>query len=161
MFGGVDPVGGPVDTTWTFGIAVPATVTPFGSACAGPMGTPQLGTLGPNLPSIGNTITLRAVPVSASALFLFGWSNTASGSIALPYSLAPHGAPGCSVLVSPDAVFGVGAGPGSAATVVVAVPFATSLVGMQFFNQAVSFDAGANALGLVVSNGTMATIGWQ
>ena len=151
---------GGVDTTWTFGIAVPATVTPFGSACAGPAGTPLLGTQGLTLPWIGYTFTLRAASVSAFALLLFGWSNTASGSITLPYSLAPHGAPGCSVLVSPDAVFGVVAGAGSAATSAVALPFAPSLVGMQFFNQAVSFDPGANPLGLTTSNGLRSTIGW-
>ena len=150
MFGGA---------TWTFGVPSPATVTPFGSACSGPAGTPQLAAVGGGVPSIGQTLTLRASPVSAFALFLFGWSDTASGSIALPYSLAPHGAPGCNVLVSPDAVFGVVGGP--AATIPVAVPFAPVLVGLQFFNQAVSFDAGANALGLTVSNGTRATIGWH
>jgi hypothetical protein len=149
-----------LDATWTFGVASPATVAPFGSACAGPMGTPQLGVQGAGLPWIGTSFTLRAQPVSAFAMFLFGWSNTVSGSLALPYSLAPHGAPACSVLVSPDAVFGVAAGA-STATIVVPVPFAPALVGMQFFNQAVSFDAGANPLGLTVSNGTTATIGWQ
>jgi len=67
--------------------------------------------------------------------------------------------PAAALLVSPDAVFGVVGGP--AATIPVPVPFAPVLVGLQFFNQAVSFDSGANALGLTVSNGTRATIGWQ
>ena len=160
VFGGADGLGPAFGTTWTFGVAAPATVVPFGSGCAGPMGTPQLFRLSPSLPWIGYTITLGTAPVSAFVLVLFGWSNTVSGSITLPYSLAPHGAPGCSVLVSPDAVFGV-VGAGSGATMAVAVPFAPSLVGMQFFNQVVSFDPGANALGLTTSNGTASTIGWR
>jgi len=148
-----------MDTTATFGVASTAVLAPFGSACAGPGGAPQLAAVGTGLPWIGHWFTLQAAPVSTFALLLFGWSDTGTGSIALPHSLAPYGAPGCSVLVSPDAVFGVVANP--AATIAVHVPFSPAIVGMQFFNQAISFDPGANALGLTVSNGTAATIGWR
>lgn len=159
MFGGHSTGWSLQDTTWTWGNPVPATVRGYGNACSGPVGTPQLGVTGGGLPWMGQSFVIQASGVSPASLFLFGWSDTAFGSLTLPMPLAAHGAPGCTLLASPDAVYGVVAAPIS--TFRVAVPYLPGIAGLTFYAQAISLDPAANALGVTTSNGLALTIGWQ
>ena len=145
------------DETWTFGITVPGTFTAFGSACGGPLGTPQL--TGGTPPTIGNVATMQLTGAPLVAVFALGGSNTSWGGIPLPLSLAPDGMPGCSLLVSRDASVTRTPTAGTA-TLAVPIPWVPALVGTSFHGQGASLDLGANALGLTVSNALTATIGW-
>ncbi len=133
----------------------------YGSGCSGARGIPQLGWYG--MPLAGGSFDIhldRAVPGNF-ALLSFGESNTSSAGTPLPYSLAPHGAPGCSVLGSllvtslypTDPVTGQ-------AVVTVSLPNDPSLAGFPFYSQWFCLDASANSLGIAVSNAGAATIGF-
>ncbi|MBI5852151.1 MAG: hypothetical protein HZB39_14145 [Planctomycetes bacterium] len=159
MFGGSTQGFADRAATWTYGNPVPATVRAYGSACPGPIGTPQLGVSGGGLPWMGQSFVLQVSGVSPTAILLFGWSDTAFGSLTLPLPLASLGAPGCSLLASPDAVFGVVAMP--IATFPVTVPYLPPVAGLTFFAQSVSLDVAANQLGITTSNGLAMTIGWR
>ncbi len=69
-------------------------------------------------------------------------------------------APGCSLLVSLDAIFGVVATDASGnGSIPIALPNNPSLVGIQFYNQFMVVDAAANTLGLAFSNGGAGKVG--
>lgn len=66
--------------------------------------------------------------------------------------------PGCSQHVSVDAAFLL-LGQNGIARFVLPIPNDLGLVGLRFHNQAVVLDAGANALGAVVSDAAEGVIG--
>ncbi|MCA8976820.1 MAG: hypothetical protein KDC98_19010 [Planctomycetes bacterium] len=75
----------------------------------------------------------------------------------LPHALAPYGLPGCQLLVEPLVGRPI-ANPGGAAGWSLALPGDAGLIGVQFFHQAFTLDAGAVG-GVAVSAGGDATIG--
>jgi len=81
----------------------------------------------------------------------------ASG-IPLPIALDAIGMPGCSLLVSQDAV-AFAANVGGTATATFYLPTAPSLAGLQVHFQGAAYEPGANALSVVVSNGLTLTLG--
>jgi hypothetical protein len=156
-FGGLDATNQVADATWTFGTSVPGSFSTFGGACSGPAGTPQLTASA--APWIGTAPTLTLAPAPVLGVFALGGSSSMMGTLTLPASLAPIGMPGCSLLVSLDTV--VSRLPnGAVATLPLPIPYSTQLIAQQFFVQGASLDAGANALGITVSNALAATIGW-
>jgi hypothetical protein len=101
------------------------------------------------------------MPSSGFGMIAIGLSNTASGSVALPYNLAPLGAPGCHVYADPlftTLVPTTGSGTASWATY-----FTTPLLFSQhLYSQAFGLDTAANALGITASNGIDTMLGgWQ
>lgn len=130
----------------------------FGAGCQGTAGTPVLSATG--FPDQGQTLTLQVANALAGQLgaMLIGASNTTTGSYALPLALAPYGAPGCSQLVSHEVIVPLATGGGSPSLPLV-VPNNAALIGARFYPQYAHVDAGANQLGVVVSNGGIATIG--
>jgi len=85
-------------------------------------------------------------------LLLIGVSKTQWGSVQLPQRLDHIGAPGCSLLVSPDVVWRVSLTNGRDYWSW-QVPNTVSLVGARFYSQCAVDDPSANAAGLAVSNG--------
>jgi hypothetical protein len=147
----------PNTTTWAFGDLLLPSWAPFGVGCAGPQGPLQSYQNG--APALGRQTTVNLFPVTALGAFVVGWSNQFDGSVPLPASLASFGAPGCDLLVSMD-VLAVVAPVGGMIRYPITLPFAPALVGQRFFVQGAVVDPGANPLGLVVSRGITATIGW-
>ncbi len=95
------------------------------------------------------TLSVRQADQGVGILFL-GFSNLNGPFGALPFSLAPLGAPGCSEYVSTDASFVSlisAAGDGS---VTIPVPVNPALAGMQLFSQW-AVASSANSFGWVVS----------
>ena len=85
-----------------------------------------------------------------------GFSDTIFNGTPLPAAL-PN-APGCNVLAAPTVTSFTVTSPGGTASAPFAVPNDNSFVGTLLFHQWAVLD-GANALGIVVSNGGRATVG--
>jgi PKD repeat protein len=129
----------------------------FGAGCVGTLGIPS--NTAASQPRLGTTAALVVDRLALNAaFFLFGFSRTTSTLGPLPLDLAPFGAPGCPARVSPDAtnlIFG----SANAATLNFTIPNALSLVGVQFFTQALSLDPTVNTLGGVLSDAAAMVIG--
>jgi hypothetical protein len=146
--------------TWEYQAAAGALATyaPFGSGCAGWAGTPWLTANG-NRPVLGQpfALSLYNLPPDHSTLVCFGLSNSNWSGVPLPASLAAVGAPGCTLLVSPDWLGPVFNWAGYA-TWTLTIPAAPALAGATFFQQAAAIDH-SNALGLVFTNGGAGVVG--
>ena len=141
--------------TWIYRTPLPADVAPFGSGCAGTIGTPALAAAPFSLPWLGDTtrLVVDAIPATEpGAAFVSSF-----GSIP-PIPLVGVGMPGCDLLVPTDVVEFRAATAGRAEWQL-AIPNALALAGVQFRQQAFVLDSAANALGLVASNGVTATLG--
>ena len=116
----------------------------FGSAI------PDLGVSGsPIVGTTYNVLLTNGAP-TVPAFIISGLSNTISNGTPLPYALPD--APGCNLLVSPDAtrlLFTNSAGQASAAT---AIPNSPGLAGVTLYHQWALLE-NVNLLGIVVSNG--------
>lgn len=146
--------------TWEYQAAAGALATyaPFGSGCAGWAGTPWLTANG-NRPVLGQpfALSLYNLPPDHSTLVCFGLSNSNWSGVPLPASLAAVGAPGCTLLVSPDWLGPVFNWAGYA-TWTLTIPAVPALAGATFFQQAAAIDH-SNALGLVFTNGGAGVVG--
>ena len=87
-------------------------------------------------------------------MMLFGWNRTA------PVSLANYGMPGCFQHITADAAVLL-LGHDGHANYYVGIPNQVSLLGLHFHNQALVFDANANAAGAVVSDAAEGILGAQ
>ena len=87
------------------------------------------------------------------AIMVFGWNKTA------PIPLGPFGLPGCSQHITFD-VATLLVGQDGHADYRLDIPNAIGLVGLHGFNQAIVFDATANAAGAVVSDAAEGVIGY-
>ena len=129
----------------------------IGAGCPGSLGVP--GNEQVSQPRLGSTLTTRLTRLPANAAFqLIGWSSTSFAGGALPYDLTAIGMPGCWLRVSGELCEPV-VGSGNAATWSLPIPNAPAWIGASFFTQAVVLDAGANALGLTLSDAAVAVIG--
>ncbi|MCA8963807.1 MAG: hypothetical protein H6838_18890 [Planctomycetes bacterium] len=156
QFGGIDPsTFSDLADTWEYG----AKSRTFGTGCAGSNGVPALAAV--DAPRLGATYTLNVtnlVPSSAFAFMATGLSDQTGPFGALPFSLAGFGMPGCSALVSGEALVLIPATAGTA-TWNATMPNAAAFMGLTLFQQAISFDAAANAAGLTVSNAHAGVVG--
>jgi hypothetical protein len=133
----------------------PASFTAHPGGCAGSAGTPRLGARPGELPLLGSTfaIDLQNLPARARAFSFLGLSTTSTGGgLGLPFDLAPLGAPGCLLEVDPVEVQGLLADAQGIATAYLPIPGDRSLLGLSLHSQALVVDAGANVLGLTLSN---------
>jgi len=109
-------------------LAVP--LTPYGSACAGAAGLPEIAVAG--VPRIGNTLTCTVTNTTAPVgVFFLGLSNTLWNGLALPYDLLPFGSGGCFVNASVDAILY----QGPLIPVPVPIPLLTALNGITVYVQ--------------------------
>ena len=148
----------PMGDIWEFELGAGAAYTTFGSGCTGSRGVPAIAAQGTSLPHAGGTFSLQVnnLPLTGPVFLFLGVSNTTYGPTSLPLSLGVLGAPGCTAVASGEALYLLTNVLGSAVWQFT-VP---NLLGVSFYNQAFAFDPPANALGLTVSNGGHATIGF-
>jgi len=73
--------------------------------------------------------------------------------------MAGFGAPGCSILAGPDSTQTQSLSVVGSGTTSIAIPASPALVGMHVYSQSAPFEPGANALGLVFSNGIDTLVG--
>jgi hypothetical protein len=144
--------------TWEFAPGASASHAAYGSGCAGSRGVPTLNAQGTSLPRVGQTFTAHVgnLPFTGPVFLFLGSSDSFHGPTPLPFPLAVIGAPGCSILASGDELHELTNVLGSAAWSFQVAAFP----GVNFDNQAIVLDPGVNALGLTVSNGVRATIGF-
>ena len=121
--------------------------------------TPNLQAAG--VPQLGGTfaVVLRNARPNAPAFLAHGTSRSAWASLPLPFDLTALGAPGCALatdyaLTLPLTIAVTGQGK-----FVYTIPNLPVLTGQNFCNQGLILDAAANALGMALTNGGIATIG--
>lgn len=146
--------------TWTYQTNAVAWSTSVGSGCAGSAGVPQLADGGP--PWVGGAFTLECSGLAAAGLpfAMVGFSTTTSSLGALPFPLAlltPWAAPGCDLLVSPDASNLLVNSSGSA-SFAINLPNSASLAGVLLAAQVAQLEFVPGGY-LSVSNAVGATIG--
>lgn len=151
------------NTGFTYPLDVPtytSTTTRFGTSCT--TSTSQVpvltSTTGAQLGGYWSLSVSQSLP-NAPGLMLLGTNNTNSGGIPLPYSLGPHGAPGCSWLVEYLALLPAGTSPSGSYGVYIPIPRVLDYYGTNLYAQHWIADVFANNLGLVTSNGVRSSIG--
>lgn len=158
MWGGSN--GAQLRDTWAY---TPGTATVgynyYGTGCPGSAGTPYLDLTPNSLPFSGQrfSVMVKRIPFFAPTFMMVGASDTNHLGLSLPYPLASIGMPGCSLLTGPDGVYACTNVFGTALWDVQLPP---GLGGQSFYNQAVIFDASANQMGVSLSNGGEAVVGY-
>jgi hypothetical protein len=149
--GDARPLGGAVDLGADEWATVAAGYMLFGTGCAGRAGAPSLRAT--RLSFIGHPFELEVGNLSASsgAVLLFGVTRNSM-------DLTSLGMPGCTLYASVDVAVALQI-QGGAARFGVQVPRDAALMGGAFFNQALSLEPGANALGVIASGGGQGRIG--
>jgi len=134
--------------------------TTFGSGCPGSnKQTPVLGHV--SVPVIGKqfSVTLTGAKASTGAGLITGSSNTMWSILPLPLPLGAIGADKCYLNVSFETMLPIAVDAAGKASIVANLPNDKSLVGVQFYQQIMIVDLGANSLGLVFTNGGAGKIG--
>lgn len=110
------------------------------------------------MPILGGSyrVTLADALASAPGALLSGLSNATFGGTPLPLSIP--GAPGCSLLVAPEAAYGITTSATGTADWTFTVPSSANLLSVSLYHQWLVFDA-VNPTGIVVSEGGRAKIG--
>ncbi len=128
-------------------------VTSFGTGCNGLVaswtGEPSIGTS-------DFTLTLGGAQPGATAILIVGNSTTQWGLTPLPLDLTSVGAPGCSLLVSPDLSFFTATDGFGNASLVSMIPFVPALAGFTLHAQWLAADPSI-PLGWAFSNGLSVT----
>ena len=138
---------------WTVQVVKPSYIV----RCVPDYKIPSLSNTG--RPVLGTSFDIDlsdALPVTFAVLAQ-GLSDQVSASGPLPLPLP--GAPGCDLLVSPDATDFAITDANGAADWTITVPNSSALEGAEIFYQWVVLDAQANSIGLVTSNGGRALLG--
>lgn len=126
----------------------------FGTGCVGTnTQIPAISAGNSAAISMNFKIDLTNARASSSALLFLGNSNTAYGTLALPFNLGIIGMTGCTLYTND---LGAGLTSATSATgtgsVTIPIPFLTTIVGLQLFSQWFVVDPGANGLNLVTSD---------
>lgn len=131
----------------------------YGSGCSGSNGTPALQAATAPLAGQPLQLSLDHLPTAPGLYGIaLGFSDTTSAVLgALPFDLAPLGAPGCLVLCD-LLVTDFRPHGGNSATYSIGMPAGPSAVGLVIFQQAYAFDALANPLGVTSSNAGRAVL---
>lgn len=159
LFGGTSDGNTTLGDTWRCS-GTQGSAALFGSGCGSlPLALSSL----PSSPPTANTVaraSLTNLP-SSFAFVALGWSRTLVGPFALPFPLSGYGMPGCWMLQSADfaAQPAVLTGPGTA-VYELPLPNWTGLVGLHVYLQGWAPAPGANAGGVIVSNGLDWLIGY-
>lgn len=126
---------------------------PFGDGCPGTAGTPTIATAAGSLPQLGTLFTLEFGNLPGPGTLvavLVGTSRSMWGPTPLPFDLTLIGAPGCDLLVAPDANAMI-ASTSTVASFALFVPPIQSLVGAALHWQGAVVDFNANAAGFVMT----------
>ena len=132
---------------------------PFGEGGASATSAPVLSATG--RPAIGATFNLKITGAPANGMTFLAWgvSNEVDALSPLPFSLAPLGAPGCTLWSSMDLLLPGIADAGGNQSLPLVIPNVPGLIGKYFFNQAVVADPAANSAGMLVSNSARILVG--
>ncbi|MGE0144670.1 MAG: WD40/YVTN/BNR-like repeat-containing protein [Planctomycetota bacterium] len=146
---------------WTADIRRPDTSV-FGGPCFNHASPPTLEVDTATPPRLGGDLTFRGqnLPANATVFWIVGLSDTVFGGGSLPLDLGAVGMPGCQLSVSPDIATGIGSNSGGVADGTLTIPQVPALLGASLYSQMLAPAPGLNALGLGVTNGAGATIGW-
>jgi len=126
--------------------------------CAGAgLAVPEVGVNGS--PVIGSVydVTLSGALSSSLAVLMSGTSNTSHNGLPLPAALP--GAPGCDVLVAPQALNAVPTTTFGTATYGINVPASSGLLGLKVYHQWAVYEPTVNSLGIVVSSSGKVIVG--
>lgn len=125
-----------------------------GSGCAGSLATPNL--IASTLPVSGATMSsiTTGVPASGQVFGVVGFGAPT------PVDLSVIGMTGCSLYPTTIELTMTLTNLGGVATWALPVPLDANLNGVVFVQQVIAVDPGANALGLITSNGGVGTIGF-
>lgn len=149
-----EPVGGGGGTQAAYAL--------YGQGCAGnsPFGR-RAPSLSANRPIVGKDFHLIIANARANSqvTIFFGASDKQWLGQSLPLSLTPFGAPGCTLLASGEVQVNRQSTFLGVLSLRTPVPNSPSLLGGNFFNQAIVADPGNNLLNLAVTNAGKATIG--
>lgn len=131
-----------------------------GAGCVSTLGSVPTIRRNGSLPQIGTTfgIELTAMPAPGVAFMAVGFSNTVWAGLPLPLDLGALGMFGCQLRQDLFDATAITSTSGTASWSL-AIPNQTSLLGAQFFNQAMVADLAANAFGAVLSNSMRAVLG--
>ena len=113
------------------------------------------------VPEVGNQLNFHIdfAPPNALSVLHLGVSKRQFMGILLPYDLGPLGAPGCQVLVGPEATFLQTVGGSGSWIRAVLVPNNPLFIGLNLHSQFFAVDTTANALGVVGSNAMTTVLG--
>lgn len=132
----------------------------YGAGCAGSLGVPTLAAAAGSAPAVGSTFQadIRGAPLGV-AVIASGFSNTTAlgGAIALPFSLAGQGFPGCNLLADP-AIAQFLTGAGTTVSWTFAIPNISAFVGTTYYQQGIVLDSAAP--GAAFTNGAKLRIGY-
>lgn len=131
----------------------------YGAGCAGSTGVPDLRTIGPTTPALGQSVPLQLTSLPAHpgvAVTAFGDSIASWDGAVLPVSLASVGLPGCRAWI-PLRTWQARSHAGGAHTFVLQLPASPLLRGAPFGVQAIVLDPAANGAWGSVSNALMIT----
>ncbi len=145
-------------STWDYwGPANASSYSPYGTSCG-----PRLEQSGSRTPLLGEpfeAVATQLPPNSTAAFVSLGFNRDSwFGQFPLPRALDGLGMPGCELLARGDTAYTVPV-TGTTAAWRIDMPSTNNLLGARFYNQAFVFSPGANALGILASNGCEALIG--
>jgi hypothetical protein len=104
-------------------------------------------------------VVVDRLPAGGGSVFMAtGFSNTQWGVLPLPFDLGVFGFTGCRLFVEPFVTYPI-VNVGGSALWTLNLPNQPAFLGSRFFNQAATFDPGANPGGVTVSNAGDGTIG--
>jgi hypothetical protein len=129
----------------------------LGIGCPGSNGTPFLSATPPRLGQ-SSTVTLNGPVFNQPVFLLQGLSKWSWFGNRLPFDMAPFGAPGCELRISPDIVREWSLAAQGTLQTQMPIGSNPALVGQQFYLQAVVVDPAANAWGNTLSNAVHMTI---
>ena len=147
-----------------------ASYTIFGKACKQNIAA-QLPLSAVTLPKIGKTFIVRTTASWASfasgatTVLLSGSSNRSWGALRLPFDMVPLSRVGlrfyCQLYVAADIplVLPMRSGPARSFDVKIPIPNQRSLLGLRFYQQALSFRSGIGESEVIASRGAAALIG--
>ena len=118
---------------------------------------PGIAPVGLPTPGANYDLTLDTALASSAAVLVSGLSDSTYLGTPLPAILP--GAPGCELLVAPEALDAVLTSATGTASAPIVVPNDPGLSGLRVFHQWAVLDPAANALGIVVSSGVRAVVG--
>lgn len=142
--------------TWVLTAKNPASLTPYGSGCAGSAGVPKLSAAPDQLPWLGerfDMLVTDAAKNATAALLLFGFSDKKWGPFNLPFDLAPFGAAGCPLHTAVDLLDVIPLSQGKA-TIPPTMCNCPPLVGIPMYLQIGVIDPGVSrSLKIALTNG--------
>ncbi|MBI5852087.1 MAG: FG-GAP repeat protein, partial [Planctomycetes bacterium] len=149
--------GAPVGRVSVHGLRITGIIGFFGTSCSGQSNAPSLYTLAllnTLRPGGSFRIYARNVVPASTTYWLWGFSDTVTNGVPLPFDLTPLGFPNCNLLVSPDVVIAFA----SSSIASVTLPNDPRIAGGRVYLQAAVAGA-AYANGISFSNGASILIG--